>query len=317
MAGEQRPARAGNGSGGGSRSGQHGGQKSGRRRAIAWAVGVAGAGITAFVVAYFTTLGNHVAALSTAPGRPAQPGGAPVKIDYVAVQPGGPNQSAVVPGALALTAAQLAGLNSLNQTTSAFHQWFAAHAAVTADNLFVELIVEGNRDSAVRIVSMQPVVSCHPPLAGTLFYSPAAGADSNTQLMLNLDHPLSPPGYIASVNGQVSDGANFFQHFTISLKRHEQYTFLVNAHTAKQYCQFTLNLTVLDGSRTVTESVSDNGKPFAVTAVYNEDDLNPGAFSRYKDVYVGGVAATGLPGSGPNAFGDDRWLQVNPATYRQ
>lgn len=316
MAGEQRPARTAKGGAGNHSGQQHGRRKSSRRRAIAWVAGVAGAGVTAFVVAYFTTLGNHVAGLSTAPGRPAQPGGQPVKIDYVAVQQG-PDQSAVAPGPLTLTAAQLSSLNSLNQTTPAVHQWFAAHDAVTADNLFVELIVAGNRDSAVRIVSMQPVVSCHPPLAGTLFYSPAAGADSNTQLMVNLDHPLGPPGYIANVNGQISHGANFFQHFTVSLKRGEQYTFLVNAHTTKQYCQFTLDLTVLEGSRTVTESVSDNGKPFAVTAVYNEDDLNPGAFSRYQDVYVGGVAASGLPGSGTNSFGDPLWLEVNPATYRQ
>jgi hypothetical protein len=291
-------------------------KKSKRGRIIKWTAGIATAAVTAFVVAYFTAIGNHVAALSTKPGQPAQPGGQPVKIDLVTIQPG-PGQSSVFPGSLVLSASQLAALNSLNESAPSFQQWFTSRGGVAVDNLFVELIVEGNRDGAVQIVGMQPVVSCHDPLTGALFYSPSAGADLNTQLMINLDSPLTPPRYLANVNGQVSGGSDFFRHFTVSLDHGEQFTFLINASTTKQYCQFTLDMTVLDGSKTATESVSDNGKPFAVTAIYNADDLNPGAFSRYQELYVGGVATTGLAGSGRNQFGDPLWLRANPVTYKQ
>jgi hypothetical protein len=284
-----------------------------RRRIGKWIAGVAAtvvaAVIVAVVVPYFSGLGKHVSDVLN------QPGGSPVKVDLVALQQG-PGQSRVIPRTLALSASQLASLNSLNETTPAFQQWFAARGAVAVDGLLIELVVQGNRDAPVRIINMQPLVSCHAPLTGTLFYSPPAGADTNTQLILNLDHPLQPPRYIANVNGQVGGGANYFEHFTVSLKRNEQFTFLINAYTARQYCEFSLKMTVLDGSRTLTETVSDNGKPFQVTSIYNENDVNPGAFARYRELYVGGVATAGLKGSGQNQFGSPLWLHADPLTYQ-
>ena len=237
-------------------------------------------------------------------------------MDLVTLQQG-PAQSRVIPRPLALSASQLASLNSLNQSTPAFQHWFATRGAVAANGLLVELVVQGNRDDPVRIVNMQPVVSCHAPLTGTLFYSPSAGADTNTQLILNLDNPLGQPHYIANVNGQISSGVNYFEHFTVSLKRNEQFTFLVSAYTTKQYCEFSLKMTVLDGSRTLTETVSDNGKPFQVTSIYNQNSLNAGAFARYRELYVGGVAAASVKGRGQNQFGNPLWLNVNPHTYKQ
>ena len=76
-------------------------------------------------------------------------------------------------------------------------------------------------------------------------------------------------------------------------------------------------MTVLDGSRTLTETVSDNGKPFQVTSIYNQNSLNVGAFGRYQELYVGGVAAASVKGRGQNQFGNPLWLNVNPHTYKQ
>lgn len=112
------------------------------------------------------------------------------------------------------------------------------------------------------------------------------------------------------MNGQASGGTNFFQHFTVSLNHDEQFTFLMNAYTATQYCAFTFRMSVLDGSRTFTETVSDNGKPFQVTAIYGQDTVSPGAFARCQELYVGGVADTT---SGENG----KWIEANPATYGQ
>jgi hypothetical protein len=238
-----------------------------------------------------------------------------VKIDLVTLEQG-PDQSHVVPPPLTVAASQLASLNAINETTSAFPQWFTRHGAVATDNLLIQLVVQGNRTSLVRIVNMRPVVSCHPPLTGTLFYSPSAGADTSTQILLNLDQPLAPSRYIADVNGSASGGTNFFQHFTVSLRHNEQYTFLVNTFTGTQYCEFTLAMTVLEGGRTVTETVGDGGRPFQVTAIENEDSARPGAFSGYRELYVGGVATSGVAGgSGHNQFGDPLWLPADPTTF--
>jgi hypothetical protein len=278
-----------------------------------WVAGIAGAAVLAFVGAYFTVLGNHA---GTAATRPGPPGGEPVQVDLVTVPPS-PDQSHVIPPPAVLPAGQVTSLNAINATTPQFWQWFDRRGAVAADNLLIQVVVSGNRDSQVRIVSLQPVVSCRAPLAGTLFFSPAAGADTATQLILNLDQPLAPSRYLVNVNGHESGGTDFFSHFTVSLRDHEQYTFLVNASTSRQYCRFTLNMSVLDGTHVVSEPITDNGHQFQVTSIVNENSLSPGAFAGYKELFVGGVAATGLPGSGTNQFGDPLWLRADPATYKQ
>jgi hypothetical protein len=142
-----------------------------RRRIGRWIAGVAATVVAAVIVAvlvpYFSSLGKHV---SDSLNQPGHPGGPPVKVDLVTLQQG-PGQSRVIPRPLALSASQLASLNSLNQSTPALQHWFATRGAVAANGLLVELVVQGNRDDPVRIVNMQPVVSCHAPLTGTLFYS--------------------------------------------------------------------------------------------------------------------------------------------------
>jgi hypothetical protein len=282
-----------------------------RLRIIAWTGSIIGAAVIAFVTAYFTVLGNHVAALST---KPPPPGGPPVKVDAVNVLPSA-DQTRVFPAALIMSPQQLDALNSLNQTTSAYENWFTSQGAVQADGLGIQLIVEGNRDNAVQITDIQPILSCQPPLAGTLFYSPSAGANTSTQLLLNLDKPLDPPGYIASSNGNVSSGSNYFAHFTVSLTRGEQFTFQITASTTQHYCTFSLNMSVLAGGKTVQETVENGNKQFSVTALYNEDSSNPGQFARYAALYVGGVGASGFPGSGQNSFGQDLWLPADKTTY--
>jgi hypothetical protein len=95
-----------------------------------------------------------------------------------------------------MSAQQLHALNSINQTTPAYPNWFSSRGGVKAGGLKIQLIIQGNRESPVRITDIQPVVSCHAPLSGTLFFSPTGGEDKNTQLFINLDKPLEPPSYI-------------------------------------------------------------------------------------------------------------------------
>jgi hypothetical protein len=51
-----------------------------------------------------------------------------------------------------------------------------------------------------------------------------------TQLMLNLDKPLTPPGYVLG-QGYQRLRADYFGHFTVSLKRNEEFTFGIIAST--------------------------------------------------------------------------------------
>ena len=155
---------------------------------------------------------------------------------------------------------------------------------------------------------MRPAEQCASPLRGTIFYSPSAGADPVTQLNMDLDNPGIPASYQETyqVNG-VTEGkaaADYFGHNTVSLGNGEQFTFDIHASTATHYCRFSLAMTVVDGTKTVTENVDDHGVPFQVTAVYGiKKDLVP-SFSRYSAVYLGGVATP---------RGDDGWTRVSPA----
>ena len=119
---------------------------------------------------------------------------------------------------------------------------------------------------------MRPAEQCASPLRGTIFYSPSAGADPVTQLNMDLDNPGIPASYQETyqVNG-VTEGkaaADYFGHNTVSLGNGEQFTFDIHASTATHYCRFSLAMTVVDGTKTVTENVDDHGVPFQVTAVY-------------------------------------------------
>jgi len=89
----------------------------------------------------------------------------------------------------------------------------------------------------------------------------------------------------------------------ISLSPGEQFTFAIHATTMLHYCKFSLKMTVVDGTQTVIEPITNHGKLFQVTAVYGK--YAP-AFSRYSTVYFGGVAAVNQKTGG--------WSRVNPET---
>lgn len=284
-----------------------------RKRALVWIGGIATAGVGALVAAIMSGLGS-AAVTQVTRSQPHEPSGLPAKIDLVSVVRG-PGDTHVAANPLILSADQLDQLNGFNQTDPAYQAWFTAHGAVDVDRTDVQFTVEGNRTDLVRIVGIQPVITCSAPLNGTLFYSPAAGDDRSTQLFVNLDSPHSVPSYIAEdSNGNFSRGSDFFGTYTVSLKQAEQYTFKVVASTAAHYCTFTLDMTVLAGGQTTVEHISDNGQPFRVTAMIDPDSSHPrpGEYSAYSVLYIGGV---GNVGGGQNSFGDDLWARADPNSY--
>lgn len=275
-----------------------------RRRFGKWILGVAATVVAAVVAAIFvpyaTSVGNHV---NDSLNRPGQPAGPPVKIALVNEDPAA-GETRAISTPLALSASQLASLNSLAEKGSpAYQNWFTSRGAVPVDSAAIELVVQGNRNNSVRIVNMRPIVSCHAPLTGTLFFFPHQGEDATTRLALNLDKPFTPPGY--SVGPQVRP--NYFDHYTVSLKHNEQFTFKIAASTKAHYCEFKLEMTVLDGSRTLVETISDNGQPFRTTAaVYKANNNDACSRARYHDLYVWGVIM----------HKEVTWVRANPASFR-
>jgi hypothetical protein len=230
--------------------------------------------------------------------RAEQPKGPPVKIDLAEQYPDygehGGTEALLGP----LSPAQLDSLNSLNVNSSSYEQWFTRHGAIPVGDTIIDLVVKGNSVDPVRIINIQPVEKCSRPLTNALLYEPPAGADTFTRLALNLDEPLAPAGYYVNADELRDD---YFHHVSVSLRRGEQFTFEISARTTKYYCQFTLNMTVLDNAHTMVETISDHGQPFRVTATVFRSKV--GGFKSYKYIYT----PTGLVG-GP-------WVRVNPATF--
>ena len=288
------------GSPGGGRSNDN--PATGRRsRAYVWAGSVAGAFVLAIVGAWGTGVGN--ALWSVVMGH-RSPSGAPVKISMDlgrAVADG----TFVFPQKLNLGASSLRTLNSVQGNFPQTIAWFRSRGGVEPNASSVKLVVEGNRTYPVQIIAMNVVKHCQQPLNGTLFFSPSAGAFNNIGIGFNLDSVTSTAQNYDS--GRLH--GDYFATHTISLKQGEVQTLEVVAVTAKQYCQFTLELTVVDGGRRITETVTNDGQPFRVTAVVTKYKsypyYGPGDLRYYKALYVGGVA----PGT------EGGWTRKNPETY--
>ena len=166
-----------------------------------------------------------------------------------------------------------------------FDRWAIAHGGVDPSLAVTRVILEGNRSRTVEILGITADAQCQQPLAGTIFYSPTAGADPVARMGFNLDLP-DPIAQKAS-GGFVSPQP-YFETTTISLAPGEQQVVDMIAVTERHFCRYTFILKVLDGHTISTETLDDNGKPFQVSAA-GGDSSSP-LFSHYRSVYVGGVA---------------------------
>jgi hypothetical protein len=266
-------------------------KRSRSRQVVAWIGGLAGIAVAAFITTFSTTLGNNIVAFFSRPGIPV---GLPVRIDLVNVT-NSEGDSYVFPRAFVLTQRQLASLNSPHPFTPGYERWFLSRGAIDTAPIDIQLVVAGNRAHAVRIVDIRPVVTCKAAPHGTLFLSPPAGSQGSTQLYLDLGQPQPALSY-----RQGTRIVDYFTHYTVSLAYGEQFTFQIIATTpVMHYCQFSLDVIVLDNGRTVMERVGNHGKPFQVTASYRS--------SRYSVLYIGGVDSI-TPGG--------KWSRADPATYR-
>jgi hypothetical protein len=183
-----------------------------------------------------------------------------------------------------------------------YDRWARAHGGVDDYAVNIKLVLEGNRPAPIRILGMRPIKHCQDPLTGTLLLSPSAGADSSVRVGINLDEPRP---IARKLQGGMALKGDYFAEKTVSLKRGEQQTFQITAVTVRSYCEFTLELTILDNGKTITQEIKNGSGPFRVSAVKTTGDWgSPGIYSAYQALYVGGVATR-----------DGAFVRVNPSTY--
>jgi hypothetical protein len=255
------------------------------------------------VIAIVTAFGTGVGQDLFSNVSKSAPSGPPVKVAAVTVERTADQSGTYVFAKdQTFSSAQLHTLNQLEGGSSQYDNWFRSRGAVDPDVSEIKLVVVGNRPEPVAITGMSVTKRCGPPLSGTLFYSPPAGAQMLVGVGFNLDSTNSSAQNFN--NGQLS-GDYFGSHF-ISLHEGEIETFEITAVT-KNYCDFSLNLQTVDGSSSQNETIRNGSQPFRVTALVQNPSFGPGDLSHYHVLYVGGVAT----GAGPRGG----FAQQDPVSY--
>jgi hypothetical protein len=282
------------------------------KKATTWSGSLIGAAIIAFITSYFTALGTHAAS-----ANPGQPTGNPIQITVGNVTGADGDPSSVLPMPVRLSKKMLNYLNSMdgNPVNPAYQHWFSDRNVAFARAVDIQLVVQGNRHHLVRIIDITPVERCSAPLHGTLFFSPPQGADPSAKLYFDLDNPQLPASY--SRPAPPKQSSDYFGQYSISLAYGDQFTFQIIASTQRQYCQFGLNLTVVDDGKVTVQSANDHGRPFRVTSYLAGKRGSSGInFPGYRDLYLSGAAAPPSEYGSPNAFGRYPWGKGNPRTFR-
>jgi hypothetical protein len=247
--------------------------------------------------------GHHDAASAVPPSASRSP----VKIDSVSYSPSGAyGFSFAFQKEMALSSRELNSITGAADGEGNYESWTRSHGGVDLSVSEIKLVVEGNSANLVRIINMQVIKQCQPPLAGTLFLSPPAAQDTSIKLGFNLDELVS----VAKTFRDGIFGSSYFDNKTVSLRRGEQEVFQIRAVTKRYYCQFKFKLTLVVGGKTVYQVVDNHGQPFSVTAslVANPGTKDP--YAAYRAVYLGGVAK---PITEENNSAD--LVRINPAKY--
>jgi hypothetical protein len=314
------------------------------KRPLTWAGGIVTITITAIATAFGTGLGQELSNTVTgtsgpvsspterevsasaahpvptvSPKRPMNSGKSqsPPPLIIEDVSAGFANDlSFMSPQKVAFTKKQLA---NFNKTSDGFLNTELPAGDVIENLEFITITVAGNSREPVTIDDMEVVRQCQKPLVdGTLFYSPYDGGGSYEAptIYFNLDRPLAVGQYIPGVTGGTL-GGNYFATQVTTLRMGEPQTFKIYVTTMRQYCTFTFRVSVATANGLVYQTITNNGKPFAITTdseLLSSPDprlVMPGnpdyiKFSSYSVVYAGGLA--------------DRqhnlvFIRVNPATY--
>lgn len=273
-----------------------------KSRSRKWWAGVLAPVVTGVLLLPATSVWNAL----TGGHAPAEPSGPPLLIRMAVQQRTVGQGRTYVFAGTDVTADQLNTLN-LNDGT-AFQQWMAGHHGVDPRIASVKLVLEGNRNHTVRITNIVIRPTCQAALTGTLLYDPpqGSGQDPTVRLIYDLDRNQTIPNFQRGDEDSVHQ--DYFGNYTAFLDKGAQMTFDVLAATAKSYCTFTIDITVLDAGSTVHETAGDQTRPFAVSAVLAQSSPPHPLYSAYQSVIVEGYVA-GQP--------TVNWAQVDPKTFNR
>ncbi|MFF0770898.1 hypothetical protein ACFYUK_18580 [Nonomuraea wenchangensis] len=198
------------------------------------------------------------------------------------------------------TKTELRTLNNFGYTTDTAEknreEWLRARGAVDPEVTTIKLVLRGDREKRVRITGMRALSKCVAPLTGTYMSSFSAGQDTLIGVGLNLDRPNPRAQIIALDSNGFPDWpmrmvGDYFATKTVSLKQDEEVVFEVWAQTMKHYCEFRLEVTVIDGDKEVRQVIDNHGQPFRVSAeLLSEQERGTSVIPHaYDVVYFGGL----------------------------
>jgi hypothetical protein len=216
----------------------------------------------------------------------------------------------VFPQRIDLTDSELVHLNETRQdrTGTAYKEWARSHGGVDPNVSILKLVLEGNRNHTVRVVDLRTIAKCQAPLDGTILYSPPAGADTTEAIGFDLD---STSPVAQHFDGRSLSG-NYFIDKTIGLRPDEQQTVVIYSMSKNHYCEYSLALTVLDDGKTTTQTITNHGEPFRVTATLPRTKEAP--VGSYRSGYMGGVANVSGDGTFVRAAGSTNPVPPNPTS---
>lgn len=127
---------------------------------------------------------------------------------------------------------------------------------------FVKITLSGNRSTPVTLTQISVANQhCQAPLAyQSISYQ---GLNFITGISFNLDTPF--PVALSDDEGVLS--GPFFPREDLTLSDGDSHSFLIGVTTKDHFCQFSFELTFADGP---PETVTNGGKPFAVTAAVKQ-----------------------------------------------
>ena len=234
-------------------------------------VAIIGAGST--IIAAVAVAGIPILASSSSGSHvAAPPSGPPVKVQFVEQEES--SGTLALPKPLILSATQLSTLNKLVRAGADYATWLESKGGLSPGYAVVKLVLTGNRNHRVQIVDMKVIKHCSNPYMGTLFLNDPGGGTiiTDQRVYFDLDLPNPNPG-----NGNL--GGNYFNAHTISLSKGRSVT-LVIVNYATLACRYVFTISVVDGNRTVTETINDHGRSFKTA----------GISAGYKALYVGSAS---------------------------
>lgn len=252
--------------------------------------------------------------LAALPGSvtPASASDPPLLIESVnVIDSWGPPGTGAVRAPLNLTVDQLNALTStVYPNTASYAAWVKANDVEQVGETDTTIQVRGNWPESLSISNIRVHKTCQPPASGTYFqgYTQGGGPGPVVRIGFDLDGPQPVAEELAQTQGRglAPDGNEYFAvNAAITVQPTATQSIILQTTTNDHDCSFTYELDVASSKGTYSETITDDGQPFRLTAKAPIAS-NGHPLSGYADAYV----------LGPNGGnGPEFWRRVVPATF--